>query len=100
NQRSHRYQLLRELYRSETAFSEAQERFADRLHPVTIPLESAVGGRRLVDLGLEHVAVTALVREGERMLNPSADTPLQGADVLVLFGAPDDLKRAEAVLLG
>lgn len=99
DQRSHRYQLLRELYRSETVFSEAQERFADRLHPVTVPLESPFAGRSLAELGLEHVAVTALVREGERMLNPAADTPVRGADVLVLFGAPDDLKRAEAVLL-
>lgn len=99
-QRTHRYRLLRELYRSDILYSYTGEHTADRLHPVTIPPDGAAAGRSLGDLGLQHVAVAALVRQGERMLNPALDTRLQAADVVVLYAAPDDLRRAESVILG
>lgn len=99
DQRTHRYQLLRELYRSETVFNDAQEPQADRLRPVTLPPHSGWVGRRLDDLGLPGVVVTALVRNGERESNPAGDVTLQAADVLVLFGAPTDLTRAQEQLL-
>ena len=45
------------------------------------------------------VVVTALVREGVRRLNPDAQTLMAGEDILVLFGSPEDLDRAERALL-
>ena len=37
---------------------------------------------------------------GERQLKPARETRLETGDVLVLFGSPDDLQRAERALLG
>jgi CPA2 family monovalent cation:H+ antiporter-2 len=41
-----------------------------------------------------------LVRRGQRQLTPSHETRLEVGDVVVLFGSPDDLQRAERVLFG
>jgi CPA2 family monovalent cation:H+ antiporter-2 len=41
-----------------------------------------------------------LVRRGQRQLTPSLETRLEAGDVVVLFGSPDDLQRAERVLFG
>jgi K+/H+ antiporter YhaU regulatory subunit KhtT len=43
--------------------------------------------------------VTALVRGGERRLQPPPDTVLAADDTLVLFGPAAALARAEAALL-
>ncbi|GAB4481345.1 MAG: hypothetical protein OHK0044_29810 [Burkholderiaceae bacterium] len=48
----------------------------------------------------DHVVVTAITRQGRRQLAPGPDTRVEADDVLVLFGAPEDLERAEARLLG
>ena len=47
----------------------------------------------------DGIVVTALVREGVRRLNPDAQTLMAGEDILVLFGSPEDLDRAERALL-
>jgi len=59
-------------------------------------------GRSLAELDIDadHLMVTALLRAGTRMLAPPADTVLRVDDVVVLFGAPADLERGEARLLG
>lgn len=99
-QRIHRYRLLEKLYHDGALGGDASERSADRLHPVTVPFDGHAAGRSIGALGLERVALAALVRDGERRLNPSADTVLQPGDVLELFGAPDDLQRAQDRVLG
>ena len=78
----------------------AGDRDADRLHSVSLPAGAAAAGRSLAQLELakERVVVTALVRDGKRTLEPAADTRLAAGDVLVIFGAPADLQRAEARL--
>jgi monovalent cation:H+ antiporter-2, CPA2 family len=99
-QRADRYPLLREYFHGDALFSEAPRGTdLDRLHPVVLPEESALAGRTLAELALDGVAITALVRRGERQLLPPADTRLEAADVLVLFGSPADLERAERALL-
>lgn len=98
--RSHRYRLLGELYRSDALAGDAQDRVTDRLMPVTVPQDGHSAGLSIESLALERVAVAALVRQGERRLNPSSDTLLEPGDVLVLFGAPDDLQRAQDRVLG
>jgi K+/H+ antiporter YhaU regulatory subunit KhtT len=46
------------------------------------------------------VTVTALVRKGERHLDPPAGTRLEPGDVLVLFGPDAEVHRSEDSLLG
>lgn len=98
-QRDKRYHLLREFYRGNNIFADSsQAHNADRLRPVILPPDSNAAGRTLREFQLEGVAVTALVRQGKRQLTPSLDIPLQEGDVIVLFGSPDDLERAEQTL--
>ena len=98
-QRETRYRLLRESFAGHSGlFGEMVER-QDRLRTVVLPAESASAGQPLGAVIDDGVVVTALVREGVRRLNPGADTVLAGEDILVLFGAPEDLDRAERELL-
>lgn len=98
-----RYHLLREFFHGSDALSgHAGDEAADRLHSVRLPPGAAAVGRTLgeLDLARDRVVVTALTRQGKRHTAPSADTSIEAEDVLVLFGAPEDLERAEARLLG
>ncbi len=100
-QRGNRYQLLREFIRGDGGFlNDAHVRARDRLHPVLLPLGSPAVGRALGELALPGVVATALVRNGERRLQPPADLRLEAGDVVVLFGSAGDVERAEATLLG
>jgi CPA2 family monovalent cation:H+ antiporter-2 len=58
-------------------------------------------GRTIGDLGLDQgkVIVTALRREGIVGRDPDAATRLREGDVLVLWGAPEDLEQGENRLL-
>lgn len=98
-QRTHRYRLLREFYRSDTFVEDTEERGADRLRPVTVPPGSPSVGRALGEFDFDGVVVTALVRKGERLLSPSRNIRLEAGDAVVFFGAPEDLQRAERILL-
>jgi CPA2 family monovalent cation:H+ antiporter-2 len=100
--RTDRYRLLREFFHGgETLFEETEESFRERLHAVTVPEGAWAAGRTLSELGLdgERVVVTALTRAGVRGLGPTPNTELRAGDVLVLYGAPEDLERAETRLL-
>jgi CPA2 family monovalent cation:H+ antiporter-2 len=99
--REDRYHLLRELFRGDSApIEEAEEGSTDELRPVELLPESPAVGRALDELGLEGVAITAMVRGGQRRLTPPGDTRLEAGDVVVLFGAADELERAERALVG
>jgi CPA2 family monovalent cation:H+ antiporter-2 len=99
--REGRYRLLRELFRGDSALiEEAEAGTTDELRPVELLSESPVVGLALGDLGLDGVAITAMVRGGQRQLTPPRETRLEPGDVVVLFGAPSDLERAERALLG
>jgi CPA2 family monovalent cation:H+ antiporter-2 len=98
--RAGRYRLLRELFRGDDALpGDAEAAGDDRLYTVTVPAGANGVGRTLGELDLGGVAVTALVRAGERRLTPGLDTSLEAGDVLVLFGPPAALARAESRLL-
>lgn len=99
-QRDGRYHLLREFFRGSNVFTDtSREQDADRLRPVVLTSDNPAVGHLLREFDLEGVAVTALVREGKRQLTPSLDTQLQAGDVIVLFGSPADLERAQTILL-
>jgi CPA2 family monovalent cation:H+ antiporter-2 len=94
--RADRYRFLREFFHGDEAlFEKAEEGFHERLHSVALGEESHAAGRTLAELGLERVLVTALTRAGIRGLGPAAHTRLRAGDVVVLYGTPEDLERAE-----
>lgn len=98
--RTSRYRMLREIFPGDMGGGGDIEHAAERLRPVRLPSESPVIGRRLAEINLDGVVVTALVRGGERQLSPSHETCLEPDDTVVLFGSPDDLERATRSLLG
>lgn len=98
-QRYGRYQMLREMFKSGTEhLLQPQEARNDQLHSWQIDEESRLVGLSLADLELdaENLVVTALVRQGQRRLNPQPSTVLEADDVLVLFGTQEAIERAKA----
>lgn len=100
-QRADSYQLLRELFRGDSDQDAAlQGSKTDRLLPVPLVEQSRSVGKKLAQMDLDGVLVTALVRRGQRDLSPPPDTVLEAGDVLVLFGSDESLGHAERALLG
>jgi CPA2 family monovalent cation:H+ antiporter-2 len=100
--RTDRYRLLRGYFHGQERMDlEKADRFRDQLHAVTLPENAHAVGRTLAELKLEDIAVsvTAVRRGGIRGPQPEPSTLLQAADVLVLYGSPESLERAEAHLL-
>lgn len=101
DQREGHYQFLREFFKGNALMTEGVfEYTADRLRPVVLTPGSNAEGKRLGDLDLKAVMVTAIVRKGERQMEPSADTMLLADDVLVLSGNALALDQAEQFLVG
>ncbi|MFN3843636.1 MAG: cation:proton antiporter [Rehaibacterium terrae] len=99
SQRSGRYRLLRELFHGDQATAASTEPSArSSLHPIPIPAGSAAAGRTIGELPLDGLRVNALCRQGERILDPAQGTRIDEGDVLVLFGTPEDIARAERAL--
>ena len=99
-QRTGRYQLLKEFIRGDAPYPDENAPAAERVHPVVLPERSGAVGKSIGELELPGVTVTALVRSGERHLDPPADTRVEPGDVLVLFGRDADVLSAEDTLLG
>jgi CPA2 family monovalent cation:H+ antiporter-2 len=101
--RSDRYRLLRGYFHGEERVDlEKAARFREQLHAVTLSAGAFAVNQALGELGLEEmgVSVTAVRRGGIRGPQPEPDTRLMEGDVLVLYGIPENLERAEALLLG
>lgn len=96
-----RYHLLRNIFRRQNARPlDDRHAFREELRTVALNPEDFAVTRTLAELSLEEhaVSVTALRRHGIVGKQPSPDTQLQDGDVLVLYGTPEDLARAAAVL--
>ncbi len=98
-QRNSRYRLLREAFTGYPGFSSTAEDRQDRLRSVPLPAAARSVGKPVSEVIPEGIVLTALVRQGERHLTPAADTVLAADDILVLFGAPEDIERVERTLL-
>jgi len=99
-ERAGHYRHLRELFAGDNLHGTFDaDPNADRLHAVKVPQECRLVGLPLSELPLDGVAVTALVRQGRRELQPDPRTLLQAGDSLVLFGPADALARAESSIL-
>ena len=96
-----RYRLLRNLFRRQGARPlDERHAFREELRTVALGSEDFGAGRSLAELDLDQqaVVVTALRRHGIVGKQPSSDTRLEEGDVLVLYGTPEDLARAAAIL--
>ena len=101
--RSHRYSLLRSVFRGQDAVPiDPSHAFREQLHTVTLATGARGVGRSLGELDLRKlgVVVTALRREGVVGRQPPAVTVLKQGDVVVLWGTPEKLQEAEELLLG
>ena len=99
-QRTGRYQMLREFVRGDGPTADGTEAAAERVHPVVLTERSRAVGKSIGELDLRGVIVTALVRKGERQLDPPSGTRLASGDVLVLFGRDADVWLNEDALVG
>lgn len=96
--RADRYRMLRGYFHGQERVDPSKvDRFREQLHAVTLPEQAYAIGRTLAELELEkvEVTVTAVRRGGIRGPQPEPDTVLQAGDVLVLYGAPENLESAE-----
>ncbi len=100
--RGSRYRVLRNLVRSEDAPAvDAASEPHEELKSVVIPPGAWSVGRSLAEVRGHGVAVafTGVRRHGILGREPANDTVLRDGDIVVLYGLPEELERAEAVLL-
>jgi monovalent cation:H+ antiporter-2, CPA2 family len=100
--RNSRYAVLRNIVqpgdaRPLAAGSEHQE----ELKSVVVPPGAWAVGRTLNEVRSRGVAVTftGVRRQGILGREPAGDTQLRDGDIVVIYGQPEDLERAESVLL-
>lgn len=99
--REGRYAILRTVFRSGVpSYVQPDQAELAELRTVALPGEAAAVGRTLEQLDLERhgVLVTAIRRDGIVGRDPLPDTLLKEQDVLILFGRPEDLEHALAIL--
>jgi CPA2 family monovalent cation:H+ antiporter-2 len=102
--RSSRYAVLRNIVRhghgDERPLDEPLES-REEIKSVVVPPGAWAVGRSLGELRSRGVAVTftGVRRQGILGRDPAADTVLRDGDIVVIYGHPEELERAEAVLL-
>jgi monovalent cation:H+ antiporter-2, CPA2 family len=100
--RSHRYSVLRNIIRRGDArpLDESHE-FREEIKSVVVPPGAWAVGRTLRDVRSRGVGVTftGIRRQGILGREPAGETVLRDGDVVVLYGQPEELERAESVLL-
>ena len=100
--RRSRYGMLKEFFHGQEPESlDESEVFRERLHSVVLPEGAYAVGRRIEELGLAalNVNVTAVRRNGIKGPQPRAEMLLKENDTLILYGAPEDIEKAESLLL-
>jgi CPA2 family monovalent cation:H+ antiporter-2 len=100
--RKNRYAVLRTIVpRGDTpVFDESLDQ-REELKSIVIPPGAWAVGRTLHDVrsrGME-VTFTGVRRQGILGREPAGDTVLRDGDIVVIYGQPEDLARAESVLL-
>ena len=100
--RSHRYSVLRNIIRRGDArpLDESHE-YREEIKSVVVPPGAWAVGRTLRDVRNRGVGVTftGIRRQGILGREPAGDAVLRDGDVVVLYGQPEELERAESVLL-
>jgi CPA2 family monovalent cation:H+ antiporter-2 len=100
--RNNRYTVLRNIVRRGDArpVDETSEH-REEIKSVVLPPGAWSIGRTLAEVRSHDVAVsfTGVRRHGILGREPAGDTVLRDGDIVVIYGQPEDLERAEAVLL-
>jgi CPA2 family monovalent cation:H+ antiporter-2 len=98
--RGNRYEMLRNVIaRGDGSSNDAA--FEEEIRTVVVPPGSWCIGKAVEEIrraGAE-VAITGIRRQGILGRDPSGDTEFLEGDVVVLYGTPEKLEHAEAVLL-
>jgi CPA2 family monovalent cation:H+ antiporter-2 len=97
--RANRYEMLRTVIARSDGSQDAP--FEEQVRSVVVPPGSWCIGKAVEEVrkaGAE-VTITGIRREGILGRDPSADTQFQEGDIVVIYGTPDALAHAEAVLL-
>ncbi len=98
--RDDRYQMLRGYFHgADDRDAENIEETHQRLHTVTVQPDVAAVGMTLAQLPIGSCRVTAMVRSGRRIVDPSPDLDIEVGDTLVLAGTVEQVSSAEANLL-
>ncbi len=100
--RSDRYRILRQVFHGQESFDvEEPDALREGLRTVTLVRGANAVGKQLRELKLDEcdVTVTAVRRGGARGLSPKPDTTLEEWDVVVLYGTPEAIERAKAIML-
>jgi CPA2 family monovalent cation:H+ antiporter-2 len=101
--RHDRYAILRSVFRRHDprSLDDGDHALRQQLRTVVLPPGAVAVGRTIGELGMDSgkVVVTALRRDGIVGRDPDAKTLLREGDVLVLWGAPEDLEQGENRLL-
>ena len=97
--RESRYQLLRGYFHAaDEQEPENIEESHQRLQTVTIQADVSAVGRALRDLPLGGCRLTAVVRAGRRIADPSPTLDIEAGDTLVLAGTFEQVNRAATEL--
>ncbi|HET9390434.1 MAG TPA: cation:proton antiporter [Steroidobacteraceae bacterium] len=100
--RSNRYSVLRNIVpRGDPRPMDQELEHREEIKSVVVPPGAWAVGRTLRDVrsrGIE-VTFTGVRRQGILGRAPADETVLRDGDIVVIYGQPEDLERAEAVLL-
>jgi CPA2 family monovalent cation:H+ antiporter-2 len=100
--RAHRYSMLRSIVRRDSALPiDESHSYREELKSVVLPPGSWAVGRSLADVKAAgaDVVFTGVRRTGILGREPDDAMALREGDVVVIYGVPDALERAETVLL-
>ncbi|HVN99009.1 MAG TPA: monovalent cation:proton antiporter-2 (CPA2) family protein [Steroidobacteraceae bacterium] len=100
--RAGRYRTLRTIFRHEGARPiDERHAFREELRTIVLPRGAWAVGRQIAALRARgaEVAFTAVRRHGITGREPDDGTELREGDVVVIYGTPEALEHAEAVLL-
>jgi len=100
--RSSRYATLRSIFRRDGGpLLDDTHAFTEELRSIVLPPEAWSVGRRLDEVRERgaDVSFTAVRRQGITGRQPEGGTELREGDIVVVYGTPEALEHAEAVLL-
>ena len=100
--RENRYALLRSIFRREDARAiDEDHAYREELKSVVLPPRAWAVGRTLDEVRAQgaEVSFTGLRRHGILGREPSGEARLREGDIVVIYGLPEALEHAEAVLL-
>jgi len=99
--RNSRYAVLRNIVPQDDAAHVDESERHEEIKSVVVPPGAWAVGRSLSEIRGRGVAVTftGVRRHGILGREPAADTVLRDGDIVVIYGQPEELERAESVLL-